>query len=306
MKDKFHDFIEWYKKAEKNAQRGIKIFSYHISPYSSVLQSTTRSERVWLRSQIGLSSEGGPSLHPGYLLERLKKISERYHINQRKMKREEEREEKKNKKKKSSTTFSPLEVIIIKELDSRFSSSQPISLFDEIPGNKTFRNPNPLIDSSKTAISRNTLSLPMQILEKEGYLDGAYTILDYGCGKGEDVSILKKRGVSARCYDPHFFPTKPKRKANIVNLGYVLNVMPTKAERRRVLKRAFDLATDLLVVTVRTGSPQSKTTPYKDGIVTTRDTFQKYYTQAELINFVKKTLKKPPISVRTGVVFVKK
>ena len=162
------------------------------------------------------------------------------------------------------------------------------------------KNPSP----ERTAIARTKLSAPMKHLEKDGYLSGDYTILDYGSGRGDDVRILKDRGVSARSYDPHFHPREPKRKANIVNLGYVLNVIDSPKERQRVLKKAFDLATDLLVVAVRTGKPQSRGRPFKDGILTTHDTFQKYYTTPQIKKLIKKVLKKESISVGNGILYV--
>jgi DNA phosphorothioation-associated putative methyltransferase len=44
--------------------------------------------------------------------------------------------------------------------------------------------------------------------------------------------------------------------------------------------------------------------PYRDGFVTSRNTFQKYYTQAELAAFISKVLNEEPIPVSPGVFFV--
>ena len=40
------------------------------------------------------------------------------------------------------------------------------------------------VERHLTAIDRNKLSSPMQVLARHGYLDGDYNLLDYGCGKG--------------------------------------------------------------------------------------------------------------------------
>lgn len=47
----------------------------------------------------------------------------------------------------------------------------------------------------KTAIDRNQLSQPMQALARHNYLNGEYSVLDYGCGKGDDVRELKAHGI---------------------------------------------------------------------------------------------------------------
>ena len=54
----------------------------------------------------------------------------------------------------------------------------------------------------RTAIDRNKLSQPMQILAKHSYLNGDYSVLDYGCGKGDDVRELEAHGVDVSGWDP--------------------------------------------------------------------------------------------------------
>src|ERR1700730_1995268 len=44
--------------------------------------------------------------------------------------------------------------------------------------------------------------------------------------------------------------------------------------------------------------------PYRDGFVTSRNTFQKYYTQADLAGFIADVLDEEPIPVSPGVFFV--
>ncbi|MBF4248529.1 hypothetical protein EA004_26710, partial [Vibrio anguillarum] len=43
------------------------------------------------------------------------------------------------------------------------------------------------IDRHKTAIVRHELSSPVKTLAKQGYLDGRFSIFDYGCGRGDDL-----------------------------------------------------------------------------------------------------------------------
>ena len=72
--------------------------------------------------------------------------------------------------------------------------------------------------SAATAISRKTLSLPAKWLLDHDLLKG--TLLDYGCGKGVDASILK-----ASTYDPCYFPIELNGKWDTIYCIYVLNVL---------------------------------------------------------------------------------
>jgi DNA phosphorothioation-associated putative methyltransferase len=53
------------------------------------------------------------------------------------------------------------------------------------------------IDRHKTAIVRHGLSSPLKILFKKGYLSGAYSVFDYGCGLGDDIAELQANGIDA-------------------------------------------------------------------------------------------------------------
>jgi hypothetical protein len=46
------------------------------------------------------------------------------------------------------------------------------------------------VERHLTAIDRDKLSAPMQALARHNYLDGEYSVFDYGCGKGDDVREL--------------------------------------------------------------------------------------------------------------------
>jgi len=94
----------------------------------------------------------------------------------------------------------------------------------------------------RTAIQRYALSVPMQALHRHGYLDGAWTVFDYGRGKGDDVRILRHNGLEATGWDPHFAPDVPKMQADIVNLGFVINVIEDPEERAQALRNAYALA----------------------------------------------------------------
>jgi DNA phosphorothioation-associated putative methyltransferase len=88
--------------------------------------------------------------------------------------------------------------------------------------------------SHLTAISRNKLSAPMQFLLDNSVLEGK-KVLDYGCGKGQDVERLRAMGVDIVGYDPHFSPDLPEGFFDIITCNFVLNVIPEEEERREVV-----------------------------------------------------------------------
>lgn len=157
----------------------------------------------------------------------------------------------------------------------------------------------------KTAISRFGLSAPLQALARHGFLDGDKTVFDYGCGRGGDLELLEQKGVTAFGWDPHYRPDGQKRAADLVNLGFVINVIEDPAERRSVLSEAFTYADRLLVVSAMLNGPRSDAgAEYSDGLITRRGTFQKYFTQLELRGFIESTLGTEAIPVAPGVFFV--
>ena len=61
-----------------------------------------------------------------------------------------------------------------------------------------YKKTNVSVERHKTAINRNQLSAPMQILARHNYLSGDYSLLDYGCGKGDDVRNSSFTGLILR------------------------------------------------------------------------------------------------------------
>jgi hypothetical protein len=156
-----------------------------------------------------------------------------------------------------------------------------------------------------TALNRQSLSAPIQILNRFGFLNNGPTIFDYGCGRGDDVRGLNEAKVPAKGWDPYFASQAAIESADIVNLGFVINVIEDPVERREALLKAYDVARMLLVVSTMIASDEAVTgTPFGDGVLTKRRTFQKYYTQPELLHYVEHILKEPPIPVAPGICFI--
>ena len=146
----------------------------------------------------------------------------------------------------------------------------------------------------------------MQQLLNFGFLDGEHTVFDYGCGRGDDLRFLADMGVRATGWDPVFRPDAELSPADVVNLGFVLNVIEDPDERRRALKSAFSLAHKVLVVSVMLGyqSRREQFAAYRDGVRTQRNTFQKYYAQDEFRQYVQTALHANAIPVAPGICLV--
>lgn len=156
-----------------------------------------------------------------------------------------------------------------------------------------------------TALTRNGFSAPIQTLARYGFLDGRYTVLDYGCGRGDDVRGLLENGLQAMGWDPYFAPNNATTTADIVNLGFVVNVIEDFDERIDALAKAYSLARNLLVVSVMLiNDSNTQGRQFRDGVLTKRGTFQKYFTQMEIKAFLEAVLDEEAIPVAPGVLYV--
>jgi DNA phosphorothioation-associated putative methyltransferase len=146
----------------------------------------------------------------------------------------------------------------------------------------------------------------MQILARHNYLNGEFSVLDYGCGKGDDVRELEAHGIDCSGWDPVHNPEGELVPSDIVNLGFVLNVIENRAERDETLRRAYEYADRVLIVSVMIAGESviAQFKPYKDGVVTSRNTFQKYYAQSEFRFYLESVLKDNPIPVGQGIFLI--
>jgi DNA phosphorothioation-associated putative methyltransferase len=187
------------------------------------------------------------------------------------------------------------------------AAPQVDTLIDAQIAGGSFGDGIPPVARHRTAIGRNSLSAPVAALNAAGLLDDGVSVLDYGCGRGDDVRALRTAGIDAVGWDPHFVPDRSVlTPRHVVNLGFVLNVVEDPVERREVLRRAFDLSERCLAVSVMLvgKGDVSGQRPHGDGFLSSRGTFQRYYTQAELRNFLIETLEVTPVAAGPGIFFV--
>jgi DNA phosphorothioation-associated putative methyltransferase len=157
----------------------------------------------------------------------------------------------------------------------------------------------------KTAMGRSTLSRPIQLALASGLINPTATILDYGCGRGDDVRTLAGLGHDCVGWDPVHRPDGDRRSSEIVNLGYVVNVIEDPGERAETLKAAWGLAERVMVVAARVDFQEGPDfEECADGVLTGRGTFQKFYAQPELRDWIDGTLDVLSVAAGPGIFFV--
>jgi DNA phosphorothioation-associated putative methyltransferase len=162
------------------------------------------------------------------------------------------------------------------------------------------------IERHKAAIFRTDLSRPVRLAIEWAIINNDTTFFDYGCGHGGDVERVANLGYTSSGWDPYYYPDTLCVPADVVNLGYILNVIEDTEERRQALCQAWELAHKVLIVAAQVliNAPSKTQVAYSDGIVTSRNTFQKYYEQEELKIYIDETLNVDAVPVALGVYFV--
>ncbi|MBT3511053.1 MAG: DNA phosphorothioation-associated putative methyltransferase [Nitrospina sp.] len=162
------------------------------------------------------------------------------------------------------------------------------------------------ISRHKTAISRTNFSKPIQVALASNIIADKSCFFDYGCGKGDDIRSLKSLGHDVSGWDPTHKPKAKLKNADVVNLGFVVNVIEDPNERIDAVKKAYNLTNKVLIVSSRLTFEikNNNHRPYKDGFLTARKTFQKFYTQEELKSFIDTTLNVNSVPGAPGVFFV--
>lgn len=165
----------------------------------------------------------------------------------------------------------------------------------------TFLSP---IQRHLTALSRTNLSAPVQLLLRHNLLQPGQSFFDYGCGRGGDIEALNTHGVEANGWDPHFANDRPLSESDAVNLGFVVNVIEDPAERVEAIRKAFAIARQVMSVGVMLYGPETPGKPFRDGFLTSRNTFQKYFSQPEFKDYLEQVLHEEVFMVGPGVAFV--
>lgn len=165
-----------------------------------------------------------------------------------------------------------------------------------------------VIARHRTALTRSELSRPVRLAVEDAVISSEVTVLDYGCGHGGDVTRLRDRGIDCVGWDPNHRVHGERRRSDVVNLGYVVNVIEHAGERDEALRAAWALAEQTLIVAARLksdlGDADEPGSAFADGRLTRLQTFQKFYEQQELREWIDGALGVPPVAVAPGVFYV--
>ncbi len=156
----------------------------------------------------------------------------------------------------------------------------------------------------KTAIRRYSFSRPVSIALSDGLITEETSFFDYGCGHGDDIRHLRKLAIAATGWDPFHNTEGQKQRADVVNLGFVLNVIEDPLERNSTLVDAYSLAKKLLIVSVRVDKALHKAGEYSDGLITDKGTFQKLYTQSEFRIYLEEFVKSKVLFPAPGIAYI--
>ena len=155
-------------------------------------------------------------------------------------------------------------------------------------------------------MARGQLSRPVQLALAAGLIHPETSFFDYGCGRGDDLRALSGLGFDCVGWDPVHRPDGKKRPSEVVNLGYVVNVIEDPVERSQTLKSAWSLTRQVLVVAARVDfqTRLEHAEECADGVLTGLGTFQKFYAQAELRDWIDTTLDVLSVAAAPGIFFV--
>lgn len=164
----------------------------------------------------------------------------------------------------------------------------------------------PKIERHRAAIVRRDLSRPLRLALDAGIFSPKTTFFDYGCGYGGDIERIQAQGYVSQGWDPYYRPDNALVAADVVNLGYVINVIEDPLERREALINAWQLTQKVLIVSalVLIDDQDRGQVVYGDGVITRRNTFQKYYDQEELKCYIEQVLNVEAIPAALGIYFV--
>ncbi|NJL98526.1 MAG: hypothetical protein HC924_06740 [Synechococcaceae cyanobacterium SM2_3_2] len=104
------------------------------------------------------------------------------------------------------------------------------------------------------------------------------------------IQYLRERSFQGEGWDPYWRAGDPLVESDVVILNFVLDCIGDPEERGEALQRAWALAHDYLMVTVRRDRALVRICPYWDGWLTRWGTFQRLFTQGEFYHFLRETL----------------
>jgi DNA phosphorothioation-associated putative methyltransferase len=185
-----------------------------------------------------------------------------------------------------------------------FKGHRLVEISNPIP--TTAPAPKQKIHRHKTALVRREISKPVKTLLELNQLRHGESFFDYGCGHGGDVEAIGKLGHHSNGWDPVHAPDAPKQPADVVNLGFVLNVIEDPAERVEALLDAWNITRRVLLVSTLIAGQEAydEIQTFGDGVITRRDTFQKFFEPAEIQSLLEDSLHTEAVPIGLGIYLV--
>ena len=117
---------------------------------------------------------------------------------------------------------------------------------------------------------------------------------------------LRRLGYKAKGWDPVHFPKTLRTKSDFVGCHYVINVIDRDEERRDTVLAAWNLARRAFVVSARLEHERDEAhlIPRGDGWITSKGTFQKFFSHHELGDLVSRWIGRRCDAVAPGVYVV--
>ena len=155
-------------------------------------------------------------------------------------------------------------------------------------------------------MSRAALSKPISLALQDGVLTQGQSVFDYGCGRGGDIERLAQLGYNVSGWDPGHAADQSLLEADVVNCGYVINVIEDVAERHAALQKAWDLTQKVLIVAARPDyeAASAEGRRFGDGVVTSAGTFQKFFGQDELKAVIERAANGSVVAAAPGIFYV--
>ena len=140
----------------------------------------------------------------------------------------------------------------------------------------------------------------MRIAVKYGVVNPRHFLLDFGCGRSEDINGLTSLNFPCTGFDPYWaYHLTLLQPTDVISCIYVINVIESASERTEVLQYCWELCKRSLIVAVRSDG--------KGEVLTSIGTYQKYYSQSEFRNFIAQALGVVRVEFpKSGVAFIHK
>lgn len=158
----------------------------------------------------------------------------------------------------------------------------------------------------RAAIKRNKLSSPCAIAINKRIITPDQQILDYHCGRGDNMRLLNAAGYTCDGYDPNYKPVSFLQPSyDVVMLLFVLGTIVSPRERREILEKAWFYTSKYLLISTQVQHSRGHI-PCGDGYLTSWATFQKYWTEPEFKKYIEGITKSKAKRLGKGIIILKK